>query len=65
MNTINRLGGDTQTHRSLTPYERGQILTHYPTVGAVEMANRLKRTVASVKYHWDQIKRARRELIAA
>lgn len=58
MPTINRLGGQSQEHRPLTPYERGQIITHYPTVGAIEMAERLHRTPESVKYHWRMIREA-------
>lgn len=56
MPTLNRLGGQSQEHRPLTPYERGQMLTHYPTVGPIEMAERLHRTVDSVKYHWGMIR---------
>lgn len=65
MTTINRIGGSPQEHRPLTPYERGQILTHYSTVGPREMARRLRRTVASVKYHWGLIRPRPEERIAA
>lgn len=60
MSRLNRLGGETQEHRPLTPYERGQMLTHYSTVGPCEMANRLHRTIDSVKYHWALIRQQTR-----
>lgn len=53
---LNRLGAQSQEHRPLTPYERGQMITHYPTVGPNEMARRLHRSVGSVKYHWGIIR---------
>jgi len=56
--TTNRIGGTTKDDRPMTPYERGQMITHYPTVGPTEMARRLHRTVASVKYHWSVIRAA-------
>ncbi len=61
MTTINRLGGQTKEQRPLTPYERGQILTHYPTVGPREMARRLHRTPESVKQHWKRMRAEARE----
>lgn len=54
--TLNRLGSPSQEHRPLTPYEKGQMLTHYPTVGPTEMASRLRRSVSSIKYHWAEIR---------
>lgn len=65
MTSINRLGGDTQEHRPLTPYEKGQMLTHYPTVGPTEMARRLRRSCASIKYHWQQLRALETEHVAA
>jgi hypothetical protein len=56
MTTINRLGGQTQQHRPMTPYEKGQMITHYPTVGRYEMARRLHRTPDSIRHLWDTIK---------
>jgi hypothetical protein len=58
MTTINRLGGTTQQHRPMTPYEKGQMITHYPTVGPIEMAERLHRTIESVKWHWRTMRSA-------
>lgn len=65
MTTINRLGGKTQEHRPFTPYERGQIETHLPTVGVAEMARRLHRTRDSVRHFWDSLKEQRRQERAA
>lgn len=62
---INRLGSPTQEHRPLTPYERGQMITHYPTVGPHEMAERLKRSYASIRYHWKVLLEEMRDQRAA
>lgn len=56
MATINRFGGPIRQDRPLTPYERGQMITHYPTVGPIEMAERLHRTPESVKQHWKRMR---------
>lgn len=60
--TLNRLGSPSQEHRPLTPYERGQMLTHYPTVGPTEMARRLHRSISSIKYHWAEIRPKKPEI---
>jgi hypothetical protein len=65
MTTINRLGGQTQQHRPITPYEKGQMITHYPTVGRYEMARRLHRTPDSIRHLWDTIKHELQQASAA
>lgn len=47
--TINGYGAPVQIHRHWTPYEDGQLRTHWRNVGCRELACRLNRTPAAVR----------------